>query len=313
MEFVCIALNLQLYLFFDIHRSNSNPSGSCSDQLGLMNSLQNGYPKHSREQYGENQWSACINNKLKYYIRNQDRTGIKTLGIKEDEIDFAGLKKYCIDTVNGEQYWFHATTWEKAQRFIESGPSFIEKPGDFTANGAFYLNPSYTDCYDWFIQSNDRFKGSHAMLIYMFDPEKINKKGEKLTLDEWKRTAVKRNITTRKGNPDWSYVFQNADPKNIPKMGKNQKKRITKDGEDAMQLVIRRQKMCTRIHSCMVGCVFYRYVTPNNKGNQNHPRSVIEPNTTNDNLSKIEQLEESDSDDDSGSELNDKSQTEKYI
>jgi hypothetical protein len=63
----------------------------------------------------------------------------------------------------------------------------------------------------------------------------------------------------------------------------------------------------------MVGCVFYRYVTPNNKGNQNHPRSVIEPNTTNDNLSKIEQLEESDSDDDSGSELNDKSQTEKYI
>jgi len=84
------------------------------------------------------------------------------------------------DTTHGEKYWFHATNVNNAQEIIQFGPTFDNNPSDYAANGVFYLNPSYIDCYDWLVTRNSRFDGYHAMLIFKFDPEKLSSKGKNL-------------------------------------------------------------------------------------------------------------------------------------
>jgi hypothetical protein len=43
-----------------------------------------------------------------------------------------------------------------------------------------------------------------------------------------------------------------------------------KDGQRAMQLIIRCEKMCVKLQSCWMWCIFYRNVTQSEKRDKNH-------------------------------------------
>jgi hypothetical protein len=197
-----------------------------------------------------------------YYIRNQDRAAINILKNGEDKIQLNDLKEKCSSINSDEEYWFHATTWDNAQNIIKTGPVLGEKPSDYSSTGAFYLNPSYFDCYDWFIVNNSKFNGSHAMLIYKFHPNKLSEKGEELAVKQWLKNVKKRSTTTSRNNLDWSLVPQNAHPKAIDKNEKV-RHRWTNHGDIAMQLVIHTAEMCDKLHPCLVACVFYQHVSTN--------------------------------------------------
>jgi len=195
-----------------------------------------------------------------YYIRNQDREAINILKNGEDKIQLNDLKEKCSSINSDEQYWFHATTWDKAQNIIKTGPVLGEKPSDYSSTGAFYLNPSYFDCYEWFIVNNSKFNGSHAMLIYKFHPIELSEKGEEPAVKQWRQNVKKRSTTTCRNNLDWSLVPQNANPKSIHKNEKV-RHRWTHHGDIAMQLVIHTANMCAKVHPCLVACIFYRDVS----------------------------------------------------
>lgn len=234
---------------------------------------QNVYPKGNLEKYGEDEWpeKPVISENvswLQYYVRNASRNTLSQLGKNEDEIKLESLKTKCISSTYGERYWFHGTDWKSAQAIIKSGPRPGGKLSDYAANGAFYLNPSYTDCYDWLITKNSVFKGYHAILIYKFDPENLSTKGEEPSEQEWRRLVYQRSRKMGKNYFDWHYVYQHAAPKTISDCGNKQKIRWTKDGQRAMQLVIPCEKMCHQMHQCLVACVFYRYIMFGEKQNK---------------------------------------------
>ncbi|CAF0979878.1 unnamed protein product [Adineta steineri] len=193
---------------------------------------------------------------------------------KEPQIALDDLTKMCGDTDNGQTYWFHATSWDNAQNITKEGPKIGHKPSDYSSNGAFYFNPCYYDCYDWFITRNSVFKGYHAMLIYKFNPEELSKKGETPDKNQWKKnvkelkeSSSKKNVknrkaTSSKNNRDWSLVPQDANPDNFSK-NHQIKARTTSQGKLAMQLVIHTESMCKKTHSHLVACVFFQTVSSN--------------------------------------------------
>lgn len=286
----------------DYNKYTNGSSIPFSNTYELVESAQNLYPEGSREKYGEEKWSTVFSIakngcQLIYNIRNQPRKTLHELGQEEGEIELHHLKQECENTVYGEKYWFHTTNWENAPKIIEVGPKFHKKLSDFSVNGAFYLNPSYIDSYQWSITNNSKFNGYHAMLIYKFDPEKISKKGEELTEQQWKRLIPKRSRGDGKRDPEWSYVYQSANPK---ENAIKQKARLTTEGEYAMQLVIRSKKMCQKLQPCLVGCVYYQNVAIRQIPDQHqfHSQSTVSTYTaSNDNNTDTQQEEKDDSND----------------
>ncbi|CAF1430358.1 unnamed protein product [Adineta steineri] len=251
------------------------------DELKSIDPLENDYPSNSKNFYGINTWSlarVCLNDSNeslpKYYIRNQSRATISMSDEQEHQIALHDLINMCAGSDDGQQYWFHATSWNKAQNFIETGPQMDNKLSDYSSHGAYYLNPCYYDCYDWLITRNSVFKGYHAMLIYKFNPEDLSENGETPDKKQWKKNVKKlkessskknvekRKATSSKNNRDWSLVPQDANPGNFSK-NHQIKARTTSQGKPAMQLVIHTQSMCKKIHSHLVACIFYQNISSN--------------------------------------------------
>ncbi|CAF1173832.1 unnamed protein product [Adineta steineri] len=251
--------------------------------LGLfcLNPLGKDYPSNCKNFYGINTWSlahVCLNDSNeslpKYYIRNQSRATISMSDEQEHQIALDDLTKMCEGTDNRQPYWFHATSWANALNIIETGPQMGDKPSDYSSHGAFYLNPCYDDCYDWFSTRNSVFKGHHAMMMYKFNPEELSKKGETPDKNQWKKNVKelkessseknvkKRKATSSKNNHDWSFVPQDANPDNFSKHDET-RDRKTSQGKPAMQLVIHTESMCKKIHYHLVACVFYQNISSN--------------------------------------------------
>ncbi|CAF1253701.1 unnamed protein product [Adineta steineri] len=235
-------------------------------ELILIDPLGKDYPNNSKNFYGINTWSlarVCLNNSNeslpKYYIRNQSRATMSMSDEQEHQIALDDLTKMCGGTDNEQQYWFHATSWNNAQNIIETGPQMGDKPSDYSSHGAFYLNPCYYDCYDWFITRNSVFKGHHAMIIYKFNPEELSKKEETPDKKQWKKNVKELKESSFKNDFDWSRVRQDKNPGNFSK--KHQiAARPTTQGKLAMQLVIHTASMCEKIHLYLAGCIFYQNI-----------------------------------------------------
>ncbi|CAF3769223.1 unnamed protein product [Adineta steineri] len=181
---------------------------------------------------------------------------------QEHQIALDDLTKMCGGTDNGQPYWFHATSWENAHNIIETGPKIGNKPSDYSSNGAFYLNPCYYDCYDWFIARNSVFKGHHAMIIYKFIPKELSENEGTPAKQQWKGNVKKCKAASFKNDFDWSLVPQDANPDNFSK-NHQIKARTTSQGKLAMQLVIHTESMCKKTHSHLVACVFFQTVSSN--------------------------------------------------
>ena len=159
------------------------------------------------------------------------------------------------------RYWFHATSWQSAEEIMKFGPKIYPKRSDLAVNGAFYLNPDLDDCYDWLLTKNNVFQGKHAFLVYRFAFSDLSGRVEELTnLVEWKNVA--RRWSTTRCPEDCTYTFQNSDPKNIESKGHHVTPRRMDNGELAMQLIIRTEKLCRLIHLHLVGCIFFEKLAP---------------------------------------------------
>lgn len=217
------------------------------------------YPQGSVEKYGLNQWSQFGENK-RLYIRNQSRNRTGKRDISECDIHLQDLPSGDPDvsTNDEESLYHHSTSWSKAQKIIKSGIKIEDKLKDQAAHGAFYLNDSYSDCYDWLYTNNSSYRGEHAMLIYKFNPWTLSKNGEETTHREWRDIIQKRN--SNKATLDWSYTYQNSRPAEHSKQGKNPNTRQRSDGTAAKQFVIRKQNMCDKMGAYCIACIFYEKI-----------------------------------------------------
>jgi hypothetical protein len=213
------------------------------------------FPRGSAEHYGLNQWSHHHENP-NLFIRNQSRTTTETRGISQSDIELSNLpiENPAMNTPEA-RFLFNATSWSEAIKTIESGIEIKERRNDLSVDGAFYCNPDYPNCYEWFYGKKGSFGGEHAMMIYKFDPWKLKKNGETLTEEEWKSIVYKRN--TKKCMFHWSEAPQNKAPSDFMKQGKHPIPCRLADGRTAEQLVVRSQAMCDKMNAYIVGCVFY--------------------------------------------------------
>ena len=161
-------------------------------------------------------------------------------------------------TADKKCLFLHGTSWTKANLILKSGVKIEERPTDLASDGAFYLNDSSSDCYDWLYTNNSTYRGEHAMLIYNVNPWTLSKNGEETTYEEWKKIIQKRNSS--KSTRDWSLTYQNSRPADHRKQGKNPKARHRSDDTVAKQLVIRSQTMCDKMASHCIGCIFYEKI-----------------------------------------------------
>lgn len=194
------------------------------------------------------------------HIRNQRRKKTGKRNISECDIELESLQAECSlnSTDDATRLFFHGTSWRKANRIVESGVKIEERLTDLAVHGAFYLNDSYSDCYDWLYTNNSKYRGEHAMLIYKFNPWKLSKNGEETTYEEWKNIMQKRN--SNKSTPDWSFTYQNSKPADHHKQGKNPKARHRSDYTPAKQLVARSQTMCDKMTGHCIACIFYENI-----------------------------------------------------
>ena len=213
-----------------------------------------------RSEFEENIWSPTYHMEEKFFVRKQPRTNPQKRDVKENDVELQDLNRRFgnVDVNFEESFYYHATSWESAIKKVEEGPYKSEGPLDMAYYGAFYLNPSYRDCHDWFYTRDSKFQGKHAMLIYKFRPETLSKKGkEVLQIKRWQSLAGERSQRTGKFEDDWTYTYQNSDPDHIHKSGDNARIRKRWDEQSAMQLIIYTEKMCRKIHKCLMGCVYY--------------------------------------------------------
>ncbi|CAF1174228.1 unnamed protein product [Didymodactylos carnosus] len=196
------------------------------------------------------------------------RSEFSELGKSEDEIMLNKLKAEHTDTSKGDKLWFHATSWDKAQGIIQSGPRFYPTASDFSKDGAFYLNDNYIDCYDFL--KRRKFAGNHAMLIYQFEPDTLEKRGTNLDVfDEW-RSHVFDCLTGKRNSKGkhWYYGAQCSRPGAV-KHKSEVTRRMLNDTKYAMQLAIVHVEMCAKVHDCLIGCVFYQNLNCSDPSNQN--------------------------------------------
>ncbi len=194
----------------------------------------------------------------KFFVRKQSRNDPQRRDVHENDIALHDLEREFGNLETEASVWYHATSWESAVKKVEEGPQLSEGPLDLAYYGAFYLNPSYRDCHDWFYTRDSKFQGKHAMLIYKFYPEWLSKKGKRvLDIKRWRNLAGERSQPSGKFEDDWTYTYQNSDPDHVHKSGDNAKIRKTRDEQQAMQLIIYTEKMCTKIHRYLIGCVYY--------------------------------------------------------
>jgi len=213
------------------------------------------FPREMEEHYGLNQWSRRHEN-TNLFIRNQSRTTTETRDVSESDIELSNLpiENRKMNTPEA-RFYFTAMSWSKAIKCIESGIKIKKRSNDFTVNGAFYCNPDYPNCYEWFYGKKGSFGGKHAMLIFKFNPWALSQNGEILTEDEWKLVVYKRN--TKMCTFDWSEVPQNKNPDEFMNQSKHPIPCRLSDGRIARQLVVRSQAMCDKMNTYLVGCVFY--------------------------------------------------------
>ena len=205
------------------------------------------YPANSLQKYGEDRWMKEKPNS-DTYIRNQSRPENKKLELND-------LKSLLPASKGETRYWFHATGWQSAEQKRQSGPIMSEGKLDLAVGQAFYLNPNYDDCYEWLFTKNSVYRGQHAILIYRFDLADLGRQGKELGLAEWK--SVARRWSTVDCPDDWTYTFQNSDPKNVDDPKRRVKPRQMSNGKVAMQLILRTKELCSQIHKCLVGCIFF--------------------------------------------------------
>jgi len=239
-------------------RSNNENQSISNDSDAIVTNGK--YPQGSVEEYGLNQWSRYREN-LPLYIRNQSRNRTGRRDISECDIHLQDLPTGdpVISTNDEERpLWCHGTSWREAGRVLKSGIKIIDRPIDLAVRGAFYLNDSYSDCYDWLYTNNSSYRGEHAMLIYKFNPWTLSNNGEETTHNEWRNIIQKRN--SNKSTPDWSFTYQNSRPADHSKQGKNPNSRQRSDGTAAKQLIIRDQKMCDKMGSYCIACIFYEKI-----------------------------------------------------
>ncbi len=249
------------------------------------------------EGYRENLWLQA--DQSTYFIRNQSRKGRQRQDLSEDDIELHTLTNkfpyYVLDKTIPVN-WFHATSWKSAEKKINKGPNKTRGPSDFARYGAFFLNPNYDDCYDWLYDNNEKFQGEHAILIYRFYPWVISSNGEELNLKQWRQLVQQRSTSDIRCPYDWSFTFQNSDPKNISTSNSKVevhhmrfqnsdcehiettslkvKARRMKNGEYAKQLVIHSEKMCKEIHRCLIGCIYFENQHHRENNNSNLGNSM---------------------------------------
>ncbi|CAF3768349.1 unnamed protein product [Rotaria socialis] len=222
-------------------------------------------PDHAKErfptfrwEFEEDYWLQVCEKTVRFFVRKQSRNDRQRRNVHEDDIQLQYLKRELGNISTAESFWFHATSWGSAIEKVEKGPKISEGPLDMAYYGAFYLNPDYHDCHDWFYTRDSKFQGKHAMLIYKFHPETLSKKGKRiLEKKKWKTVAGERSQPSGKFEDDWTYTYQNSDPDHIHKSGDNARIRHRSDELDAMQLIIYTERMCKKIHHCLIGCVYY--------------------------------------------------------
>ncbi|CAF1430894.1 unnamed protein product [Rotaria magnacalcarata] len=211
-----------------------------------------------RSEFKEDHWSHICEKTMRFFVRKQSRNDRQRRNVHENDIELQYLTRELGNVSTVESFWFHATSWESAIEKVEKGPKISEGPLDMAYYGAFYLNPDYHDCHDWFYTRDSKFQGKHAMLIYKFHSETLSKKGKSiLEKQKWKTVAGERSQSSGKFEDDWTYTYQNSDPDHIHKSGDNARIRHRWDELPAMQLIIYTEKMCRKIHRCLVGCVYY--------------------------------------------------------
>ncbi len=202
-----------------------------------------------------------------------------------------------IVTQDGRRLWFHATSWDNAVRIVTQGVDHTRGSSntDFSATGAFYLNPCMMDCYAWLLgQRASSFYGCHAMLIHNCDPsadlgpngqdfgspEDVQKwKKEK---SDWEQLCLCSFIDkepdfieskiSRKNK--WIHGPQVKNPETARKRerpGGNSKKsaappvpRFNSHFKDkvAMQLAIRGETAAEKLDALFVGVVFFQNLKP---------------------------------------------------
>lgn len=213
-----------------------------------------------RSEFEENQWSGTYHKTGKFFVRKQSRSNPQNRNVKEDDVELLDLKRpFSHASLNSEEtFYYHASSWESVIKKVEEGPQISEGPLDMAYYGAFYLNPDYHDCHDWFYTRDSKFQGKHAMLIYKLCPETLSKNGKQvLDRKKWRSLAGERSQPSGKFEDDWTYTYQNVDPDHIHKSGDNARIRTRWDAQPAMQLIIYTEKMCRKIHSCLMGCIYY--------------------------------------------------------
>ncbi|CAF3531880.1 unnamed protein product [Adineta steineri] len=187
--------------------------------------------------YPESIWIRP-NCRAKYFIRKQPRIEAPRSDASETDIALNELENLVLNDGKCSYYWFHATSWKSAKKKAQKGPKMSKGPLDMAYHGAFYLNPCYDDCYEWFSTKNSSFKGKHAMLIYKFDPENLNRNGRRLDdKGRWKTLAGERSKNSAPYKEDWIYTYQNSNANKIEKSGNNAKIRLMSNGKPAMQLI----------------------------------------------------------------------------
>lgn len=194
----------------------------------------------------KNEW-VYINSEKKYFRRHQTRTKFDAPGT-ELGID---LEKLRTRSSNNEPFWYHATSWKKAEKFIEHGPKLVGGKRDCAEYPAFYLNPNFPDAYEWLLKKDKKFEGKHSILIYQFTLAHLPGRGRELNKKQHKEESRKP-----KSDSGWIYTYQTRNPK-IKDKRKQPKTRQTSEGHDAMQLILYDEKLCRYIHANLIGCVFY--------------------------------------------------------
>lgn len=211
-----------------------------------------------RSEFHEDQWFPMWHKTGRFFVRKQSRNDPKRRDVHENDIALHDLEREFNNLGTESSVFCHATSWESAIKKVEEGPQMSEGPLDLAYYGAFYLNPCYRDCHDWFYTRDSKFQGKHAMLIFKLHPESLSKKGKQvLDIKRWRSLAGERSQSTGKFEDDWTYTYQNSDPDHVHKSGDNAKIRKTRDGQQAMQLIIYTEKMCTKIYRHLMGCVYY--------------------------------------------------------
>lgn len=227
----------------DVNENNVYMEHACDSDMN--------FPKF-RSNFENDLWSPTSNMMNHFFVRKQTRS------CWENDIQLQDLMKLVPNDNHEEKLWFHGTSWKSAIKKVEEGPQISHGPLDMAYHGAFYLNPDHHDCYEWFRTADSKFKGKHAMLIYKFHPESLSKKGKEVfNINKWRTLAGERSRSTGKFEDDWTYTYQCSNPDCIHRSGDNARIRKIRGDQDAKQLIIYTEKMCRKIHNCLIGCVYY--------------------------------------------------------